>query len=332
MCHFCLKKLTISAMSGRHISFDQTNEKIALSTNHGFIVYECASGVVLYEAHFPGGGATCLSILSDSNLVACSGDNSPDGFQRNDLVLWNCKKDSVMKLWTLESPIESIIFRADCLIVVHGSHITFYDCRDFELTYTTTNPTPGKFCVALGSSSQYNLVAMPNDKGDGLNIADYHDPGYILGFIPIPFKRINFFAFDPKGELLAIVVDEAKYIQLWSVVELRMIAKFKRGIRSAEVSGIAFDHLSNFFIMTTTRGTMHVFAIPTPAERTQANMDKSIRSKFSYELPKGTDFHCQFDIAGYVITGITDDGIFKQVRLDVEKGTVVPVCDRVLEL
>ena len=314
-------------MTLRQVAFDQTNERFAVATPRGFIIYECANGVLLYEAHFPDGGATCLSILSDSNLVACSGDNSRDGFQTTDVVLWNCDKHSVMKLWTVGDPIESLIFRADCLIVVHGACITFYDCRDFELTYNTTNPIPGKFCVALGTSSMFNLVAFPSDKGDRLNIADYHDPSYILGAIPIPFNRVNFFAFDAKAELLAVVIDDAKNIQLWSVVELRLLAKFKRGMRASEVSGIAFDYLSNFFVMTTKKGTIHVFAIP---DR-NADAQKSIRSKFAFDLPKGVDFHCQFDNAGYVITGITDDGVFKQIRLDVEKCTMIPIYEKKLE-
>ena len=317
-------------MTLRQVAFDQTNERFAVATPRGFIIYECANGVLLYEAHFPDGGATCLSILSDSNLVACSGDNSRDGFQTTDVVLWNCDKHSVMKLWTVGDPIESLIFRADCLIVVHGSCITFYDCRDFELMYNTTNPIPGKFCVTIGSSSLYDLVAFPSDNGEGLNIADYHDPSYILGVIPIQFSRINFFAFDPKGEMLAVVLDEGKLIQLWSVLELRVIVTFKRGLRGVEVSGIAFDHLSNFFIMTTKKGSVHVFAIPTPAERSADNQ-KTLKPKFSFDLPKSTEFQCQFDIAGYVVTSISDDGMFKQVRLDVDKGTVVPVCEKLLE-
>ena len=314
-------------MKGREIAFDQTNERIGLATATGFIIYDYANGVLLYEAHFPDGGASCLAILSDSNLVACSGDNSPNGFDTRSVVLWNCKKDSVMKLWIVSKPVEAILFRSDCLIVVHGSQISFYDCRDFELTYNTTNPIPGKFCVALGTSSMFNLVAFPSDKGDRLNIADYHDPSYILGAIPIPFNRVNFFGFDAKAELLAVVIDDAKNIQLWSVVELRLLAKFKRGMRASEVSGIAFDYLSNFFVMTTKKGTIHVFAIP---DR-NADAQKSIRSKFAFDLPKGVDFHCQFDNAGYVITGITDDGVFKQIRLDVEKCTMIPIYEKKLE-
>jgi hypothetical protein len=82
--------------------------------------------------------------------------------------------------------------------------------------------------------------------------------------------------------------------------------------------------------MMTKRGTLHVFAIPPKGER-MGDEQKGIRSKFSFELPKGTDFRCEFDIAGYVIKGITGDGLFKQFRLDIEKGSVVPIGEQQLD-
>ncbi|KAH0794590.1 Autophagy-related protein 18a [Histomonas meleagridis] len=316
----------------RSFSFDQRNEQIGLAIPSGFIIYECSSGVVVYEAKFPGGGANCLSILSDSNLVAASGDDSLGGFKKSTLILWDCKHDKVIRLIDFECDIDFLIFRSDCLVVVHGEYIDFYDCCDFEIIYTSVNPTPGKHCAALVQSNTLNLCAVPSPSGDNLIISDYHDPGYTLGVIPVQFQKVSFFSFDSSGELLATVLSEGKKIYLWSVLELKLIAKFKRGIHSAKISGIAFDHLSNCMVITTKRGTMHVFSIPNPAEREKTENIKSVRSKFNYDLPKGVDFHCQFDIAGFVLTGITDDGMFKQLRLDIDKGLVVPICDRKLEL
>ncbi|OHS95548.1 hypothetical protein TRFO_10438 [Tritrichomonas foetus] len=316
----------------KHTSFDQRNEQIGLATGRGFITYELTSGIVLYEAHFPVGGANCISLLSDSNLVALSGDDTPDGFSKQSVVIWDCNNDKVVKTWNVQNPIENLLFRTDCLVVVHGDQINFYDCCDFEMTFTTKIPSPSRCCVALVQSNAISHVAYPSPNGDCLNIADYHDPGYIIGSLPLAFNKISFFAFDSKGELLAIAVDDAKTVQLWSVMELRLIAKYKRGFRGAEINSITFDKLSNFFIMSTKKGTMYVYAIPTPAERNDVNTSKAIRSKFSYEFPKGSNYNYQFDIAGYVITGITDDGTFKQVRLDIDHGTVVNVCDRKLEV
>jgi hypothetical protein len=54
-------------------------------------------------------------------------------------------------------------------------------------------------------------------------------------------------------------------------------------------------------------------------------------SDLSFELPKGTDFTCEFDIAGYVRKGITGNGVFKQFRPDIEKGSVVPIGEQQLD-
>lgn len=311
----------------QHTAFDQRNELIGLATPRGFIIFDCTIKNVLYEALFPAGGANCIALLSDSNVVAASGDDSRNGFLKSTVILWECQESKVIRLLDVSDPVEYLYFRNDVLVVVFGSNINFYDCCDFSLTYTTTNPIPHRFCVSLTQSGNYNLVAFPSSKGDELNISDYHDPEQILGSIPIPFSRINYFAFDSKCELLAIVCDEGKTIQLWSVMELKLIAKFKRGFRSAEVSGLAFDHLSNYFIMTTKRGTMHVFEIPSKKDLKESS--KANRSSFSFEMQKGTEFHYQFDNAGYIISGITDDGCFQQLRLDIDKKVIVPLSNSI---
>jgi hypothetical protein len=76
---------------------------------------------------------------------------------------------------------------------------------------------------------------------------------------------------------------------------------------------------------------MHIFAIPPPGER-GADDQKVVRSKFSYELPKGREFYCQFDVAGFVITGISPDGTFKQFKLDLDGGNFEVTRDEMLDL
>lgn len=316
-------------MIGFHTAFDQRNELIGLATDRGFIIFDCTMKIVIYEAVFPVGGSNCISLLSDSNLVAISGDDTPNGFSKKTIVLWDTSGNQAVRKFNVQAPVESLHFRSDILVVVSGSSISFYDCLDFLLIYTTMNPFPGHFCVALSQTSNESFVAYPSKTGDQLIIADYHDPGYSLGAIPIPFSRIAYFQFDSKSEFIAIVVDDARSIQLWSVMELKLVAKFKRGLRSAEVNGVAFDHLSNYFMMTTRRGTMHVFSIPTEEERSKIDLTKSIRSTFSFESPKGSDFQYQFDNAGYIISGISNIGVFKQLQLDIEKGAIEQIGEEI---
>ena len=72
---------------------------------------------------------------------------------------------------------------------------------------------------------------------------------------------------------------------------------------------------------------MHVFEIP--AQKDVKDQSKYIRSTFSLELQKGTEFHYQFDNAGYIISGITDDGCFQQLRLDIDKKVIVQLSNSI---
>jgi hypothetical protein len=318
-------------MIRRQVVFDQRNEQCAIATPHGFVIYELATPTLIHVGRFPQGGAQCLAILNDSNIVAASGDDSRPGFQTNVLILWDCQRKEIVKVWAVQNPVESIVLRPDSLIVVSGDTILFYDSCNFEETHSAVNPIVGRFCIAVGNFGGVTLAALPSSNGDRLNICDYRDPADVLGSIPVAFKDIICFAFDREAELLAIVMEEGKTIQLWSVLELKLIQKFKRGMRATEVHGLAFDHMSTFLIMTTKRGTMHIFAIPPPAER-GADEQKAVRAKFTHEMPKEQEFYCQFDLAGFLITAVSPDGTFNQFKLDLEEGRVKAGRNEVLGL
>jgi len=316
----------------RRVAYDQRMEEFAIATHKGFIIYSFDSGKLLYEAQFPGGGALCLSILYGSNVIAASGDDSREGFSSHSIVLWDRFGHKVIGLFEVKNPVFDLTFRHDGIIVAHGDSISFHDCYDFSVKFSVKNPSVNQFCFAAVPTSTIYYTAFLSEKGNNLSIVDYHDPSYVLGSLPIPISKINYFAFDRKGELLAIVIDEGKTIQLWSVQELQLVATYKRGMRKCDVTGLAFDGLSSFFIMTTLRGTMHVFSIPTQSERLTIDPKDPQRSKFSYDLTKGIHYYCQFDIAGYLITAVASNGQILKIRIDIEKGEVVLISDKKLDI
>ena len=316
----------------RRVAFDQSLDEFAVSTNKGFMIYEFETGNILYEALFPGGGANCISLLSDSNVVGASGDGSREGFSEKTIILWDRKRSKVMGLFEVNNPVTHLVVRLDTIIVAHGNKISFHDSFDFSEKLCCTNPLPENITFAVVPTNSIYLTAVPASNKKQIDIIDYHDPSYVLGSIPVDLNKVDHLSFDRKGNLLAIVVDQGKTIQLWDTIELKLVATYKRGLRSCDVTGIAFDDLSSYFIMTTLRGTMHVFSIPTPKERSSIDPKNAMRSKFSYDMPKGINFHCQFDIAGFSITGVSDAGQFKRIRLDLDKGTVVPISERDIEM
>lgn len=305
------------------VTFDQRMLEFAITTNHGFMIYEFSTGKLLYEAIFPGGGARCISLLSDSNIVTVTGDDSREGFTSNTVIMWDRKNNKVIGLFPVEKTITELRFKLDYIIVAHGNMITFFDSFDFSQKLSVSNTISDSFAFAIVPSNTVYYTAVPAKNAKSLQIVDYHDPNYVLGFIPINVTKVNYVAFDRKGELVAIVIDEGKNIQLWDVIQLKLVATYKRGMRSCDVTGIAFDSLSSFFIMTTLRGTLHAFAIPTPKERETIDPKSPMRSKFSFEMPKGINFHCQFDLAGYIFMGVSENGDFRKFRLDIEKNEIV---------
>lgn len=310
----------------RHVAFDQRYEQVGATTATGFLIIECARSTILYEAKFPDGGADHISLLSDSNVVAVSGDDTQSGFARSSVVLWDRNHDKVIRLFDVESPVIGLALRADALVIAHGEAITFYNTCDFTRYCVVANPTMSMKCLALVQTVNANLVTYPSRDQKCLNICDYHDPEYVLGTIGVAPQSIVRTEFSRQGELLAVVVEEGRTILLYSLSpKVQVIATYRRGLRATEVTGITFDNLSNFFLLTTKRETVHVFSVP-PAN--QKLSSETRKSQFTFEMQKNCEVQCQFDFAGYLIFGVTSTGLLKQVRIDIEKNAIVPVAEK----
>lgn len=314
------------------VAFDQLMVEFALPTPKGFLIYELATGMLLHEGHFPGGGANCLSILSDSNIIAASGDNSRDGFSDKSVVLWDRSANKVVGLFEVKNVITKLTLRRDVIIVAHGDCVSFHNCFDFHEILCVKNPIANMFSYAVVNSNSICLAAFASTDRKSISIVDYHEPEYILGTIPIPASKIAYISFDRHGKYMVVVLDDGKIIQLWSVLELSLVASYRRGISSCEVSSVAFDSLSSYFTLTTKKGTMYVFAIPNPSERASLDPKSNNRQQLSYSLPKNLGFKCEFDLAGYAISCVSPGGNFKRVVLDIDHGNAVTIAEKTLDM
>ena len=307
----------------REVTFDQRIEQIGIATAHGFATFDYVNGIILYDAKFEKGGADHIALLSDSNLIAASGDGSEGGYSKSTVILWNCVQgqNKVIREIQHDSPVLKLYFTADVLVVVQQNAISFYNTANFQEYNKIPNSAHNSEVTSLVQTTSASFMTVPSADGLSIQIVDFHDPTYPLCSFNIPVSDISYVAFDRKGDLLAMAIDGGKTINLWSVKKKQIIAKYKRGSFSTKVTGIVFDHLSNYFLMTSKRGTMHVFQVPTQVD---AKLQTQ-RSKYTLDVKKGLDFTCQFDVAGYIITCITSSGLFKKVRLDIEKECIVNI-------
>lgn len=309
----------------RNVAFDQVIEKIALTHSKGFSVYEYSSGLIIYAGS---GGYEHIAILSDSNIVVCSGDGSEGNNPKSTIILWDMDKNKIVKTINHSSNVIGIYYTSDVLVIVQEKNITFYSTADFTQYYEMPNATSSCDQISLVQTTTCSLITLPALDGKSINVCDYHDPAYILGSINIPSTDIAYIAFDRHAEFLALVLDNGKSISLYSFEKKQIVARYKRGSFAAKITGLVFDNMSNYFLMTSSRGTIHVFQV----QRTPDPKKQQIRSKYSLELPKGTDLTCCFDIAGYMINGITSTGLYSKLRIDLEKGLLDLIEEKEIDL
>lgn len=301
----------------RCLSFDLENDQIALTYSWGFVVIRASDGVVLQDEKLESGGCDQIAILKNSHFVAVSGDGSNPSFTKSTLIIYDLNKHSVLSRLEHDSIILKIHFLPDVLIVVQEKKITFYSTTCYIKTFECPNSAGKGDVVAVACSVNTTMVTIPSPGGQSLFLCDYHDPGYVLGEIQGLISELCFVAFDKKGELLALVTEQGRFIHLLAVPSMKSIATYKRGMRKAEISCLCFDRSQSYFLLTSNRGTLHIFTVPplTTATNSQSQKTKSV---FTIYPSKGSDMYCQFESSGLGIIALSRDLTLKRLRVDIE--------------
>ena len=309
------------------IAFDQRTENVGVAIASGFIIFDTGTGRVTYEATFPKGGASIVALLSNSNIVAAAGDGTPNGFYKNMAILWDKTTDSIACIYDFDEPILEITFLSGCLLVVRNDVVAFCSITESKPLYQVMVYRGRPRSISIVESVSSCLVCLPDQSGNALNIVDYRDPIFLLGRVPVACNRVGATAFTRQGNMLAVVVDEAKLILLYSLTpQVELVARFRRGWRGSEVTGIGFDSLGKMMLMTTTRGSVHIFAVPTPTEMANLASGDAVRAKVVYE----SDMKAQFDYAGFEVVGVTNATepqklSLQKLRIDMQTMTAVPL-------
>ena len=306
----------------REVSFDQRIEKIGVATNAGFKIFEIAHHIILYEAHFPNGGAKHISILNDSNLVAACDD-------QNNVILWDIEHDNVMKQFSpFSESVEKLLFFSDCLLIVTECHAHFLNTCDFSEYACVDIPAHSACCISMVQSISQTIVILPSADGKCLKVADYHDPEYELGNFAIQVSDINMVQLDREGDFLAMATSGSRNVYLLNIKSLKLVASYKRGLKQSEINAICFDRFSNYFLLSTNTGTLHIFEVPIPGSNVKP-LEQN-RSKYSVSFKKGINSWCAFDVAGYLVFGITSTHNLIQLKMNTEKDTVDFIGDEIV--
>ena len=167
---------------------------------------------------------------------------------------------------------------------------------------TSTSFVPPK--IELENSQCFDI--------ERIEICDYHDPYWILGHIsPLPTPRLSHAEFSRDGEMLAFANEDGRTIYLYTIIpQIQFIATFSRSsILKSRVTGLSFDSLSNFILLSLDNRLLIVFSIPQFQSSNHSIHNNEflpihVKDKIVFEFPKGSDFRCKFDDNGYLITAI----------------------------
>lgn len=244
-----------------YLSFNQDHNCFTCGTQNGFTIFTVDPVRVRYSQDFNAGIGIC-ECLYDTNIVALVGGGDHPMFPRNKVVVWDDKEKK--KVWAFEyySDVLGVKFNREQLIIINETDIEifkFTNLTRIKKVKTMKNPnaigalsvnknipiliSPAKVTCPVGSVNIVNFVTNHEQ------MVQCHDGD--LQLVALNQDATKFATCSTKGTL----------VRVWDVETGNKIKELRRGSDQCEIYNINFSRDSKYLVVTSAKGTIHVFSL-----------------------------------------------------------------------
>lgn len=268
-----------------YCSFNQDFTCFVVGTENGFRVYSTDPFRLTFRRDFEEEekGLGVIAMLFRTNILAFSGGGAKPRFQPHKVVLWDDRQARSIAELSFNSPVKSIKLRRDLVVVAVEKKVYVYGFRSlslFDSIETISNPK-GLCCLSVGSDKVV-LVTPGMQKGRALVIfyplsfGESHAPTARekTTIIAAHDSVVACMATDMSGLMLATASEKGTILRVWDTSREgagEKLQEMRRGADRAEIHSMAFSNNGEFLVVSSDKGTVHIFSIkPGPEGRDEA--------------------------------------------------------------
>ena len=258
-------------------SFNQDSSCFCIGTEKGFIIYK-ASPLNDYYIRDLNGGVGLIAMFNNSNLVGIVGGGKRPYSALNKLVIWNDATSKPILEITVDFKIKNIKVKNSLIAIIGKKTIKIYYYNSLEdiMNYididTITTPENKNGIFTMNTDPKKNIIAyLTKNIGEIMiktyfrkkNSDDENDYKIVskTQSIPAHQSEVTVMTLDPKGDTLASVSQKGSLIRLFDTSTGAFLKGLRRGNDSAEIYSINFDKTSQYVLITSNKGTVHIFNI-----------------------------------------------------------------------
>ena len=270
-----------------NIKLNQDNSCFGIATKMGFIVY-CTNPVTKRYFTVTSNRIRNIDLHYRTNIIMYIQDPG------DRVCIWDQLKCEKVAHIQFESPIINLVHTKECIVIVLADTIYIYDTVSVtELAQFPAISPNG--CVALHSythSDNMTILLAHSGVTEGeivietINQMTNTNVSIVSGsYLPnatagtdIETKKITktsqtfqahvnaiqMMTFNSDASVLASVSVRGTLIRLWNVTQCEKISEFRRGSDPALVSSLKFNKQGNQLLVTSNKGTIHIFSTDPP--------------------------------------------------------------------
>ncbi len=214
------------------------------------------------------GSIAICELLHRTNLIALVAGGSKPKFADNTVLIWDDAKKKFILEFTFSSTVLSVKTRRDRLFVVERQRIhcfSFPQKSEKLFTIETRDNRLGLCDVTPYTSSERQLLVFPGHRIGSIQLLDLTttEPGISSAPVNISAHQteIACLAINKTGTMVATASTKGTLIRVFDTNKRWQLVELRRGADPATLYCIEFSHDSDFLVVSSDKGTVHIFAL-----------------------------------------------------------------------
>lgn len=262
------------------INFNQNHKCFTCGTTTGFNVYNTDPFRVIMSRKIEG-GISHIEMLYVTNLFAFVGSGKNPLYPSNKVIIWDEHRQKNIAELIFRSIVRNVKLKRDKIYVVLDNKVKLYNFTDLKLLeeIDTCENATGLFGVAGDQTT--NIYTYPStDIGTVTVVTNDAKKTKINAHV----NELACIALNYNGTMIATASNRGTLIRVFDTTSGNKLYEFRRGLDTTTIQNICFDINSKWLVVTSTKETVHIFAL--------ANSEKDMLASATdnkQEVAKDTD-------------------------------------------
>jgi len=256
------------------IGFNQDYQCFSCGTEKGFAIYNCDPLKERFRRDFgPSGGIGIVEMLFRCNILALVGGGKNPKYPPNKVMIWDDYQNKCIAELEFRSDVRAVKLRRDRIVVVLDNKVYVYNFVNLTLLYQIETFLNPKGLCSLSSDPDFpSVLACPGLKPGSVHV-ELNDLKK-QQFITAHTNALSQIALNKNGTRLATSSEKGTLIRIFDTDTGQQLRELRRGADRAEIFSITFNPTSTYLVVTSDKGTVHVYGLEQDASASMDTAEK----------------------------------------------------------